>query len=128
MTVFLFNKTARSSAIELRAVLFYKYTKFFWELQARILSERDVMLSPVEAWRAGLCALPFDGALGDTRPLQSNLQLPLPLQGQGALLGDQIIQLIQAWGEHNFDATVFGTGLVGWGLIDRLELAFAGSC
>ena len=30
------------------------------------LFQRGVMLSPVEAWWAGLCALPFDGAQGDT--------------------------------------------------------------
>jgi hypothetical protein len=28
--------------------------------------QNGVMLSSVEAWWAGLCALPFDGAQGDT--------------------------------------------------------------
>ncbi|SDP97937.1 hypothetical protein SAMN05428975_4558 [Mucilaginibacter sp. OK268] len=28
--------------------------------------KKDVMLSTVEAWWAGLCALPFDGAQGDS--------------------------------------------------------------
>ena len=29
-------------------------------------SKKGVMLSSVEAWWAGLCALPFDGAQGDS--------------------------------------------------------------
>jgi len=41
------------------------------------------MLSSVEAWRAGICALPFDGAQGDTRPLQSNLNFHSPFRGLG---------------------------------------------
>jgi len=30
-----------------------------------MILEKDAMLSSVEAWWAGLCALPFDGAQGD---------------------------------------------------------------
>jgi len=32
----------------------------------RAAIQKAVMLSSVEAWRAGICALPFDSAQGDT--------------------------------------------------------------
>jgi hypothetical protein len=46
--------------------------------------EEDVMLSSVEAWWAGLCAQPFDGAQGDTPFLHYSFVLPFhKLFGEG---------------------------------------------
>ena len=76
------------------------------------------MLSSVEAWRASLCALPFDGAQGDTRSLQSNFYFHSPFRGLGGYL------VIKLYNSSNRGVSTISIRL----FLARASLVGAGSC